>query len=150
MTMKANELRIGNLVKDSREDYPCKVVAVYSERSFITKDDREYVGTVTYTKKAPFDSIRGRELMFLEPIPLTKELILKCGFSGDMDCGFGNDAGVSLHLSENISYGPDPDGQLYPTINCAEFSIGKVPVKYLHQLQNLNFALTGEELDVKL
>lgn len=73
------------------------------------------------------------------PIPLTEEILLKCGFekAGIYYCMGGNeDGGIVLKLN---------DSMYYPIIT----SFG-IPIKYLHQLQNLHFALTGKELEVKI
>jgi hypothetical protein len=40
------------------------------------------------------------------------------------------------------------EGGFYAEIE--EYPISQVDIKYLHQLQNLFFALTGEELEVNL
>lgn len=70
-------------------------------------------------------------------IPLTEEWLLKFGF----ECVFTNDDHhyylESIDLSLDRSYQP--------------FGIGKYKLKfeYVHQLQILYFALTGEELTIK-
>jgi len=72
-----------------------------------------------------------------EPIPLTEDILLKCGFKG-----------IALPLYLNTGYFEfvwrkelflDVEGQ-WLSINC----------HYLHQLQNLYFALCGEELKINL
>lgn len=42
------------------------------------------------------------------------------------------------------------DNELYliPTINCDEYYIGE-PIRYIHELQNLFYALNGKELEIK-
>ena len=83
----------------------------------------------------------------IQPIPLTPEILEKCGFERRNygwiinklkeanDSYFGlfyiNDNAGDLSLKLNSAYCP-----------CAE-------IKHLHQLQNLYFALTGEELTFK-
>jgi len=73
-----------------------------------------------------------------EPIPLTPEILEKAGFDIDIDgyfvikkCLYWLDEGVI-----QISLGHAP------LFNC--------PCKFVHQLQNLYFALTGEELPIEL
>ena len=83
-----------------------------------------------------------------QPIPLTEEIILKCSFS--------------------MKYGTDPQEQNALKVFSLKnleilkfeldkfffFSTGKglihTNIKYLHQLQNLYFALTGQELEINL
>lgn len=85
---------------------------------------------------------KGTTLDCLRPIPLTEELLLKCGFE---KCNYGNN-------KEFISYKMD-------WFNC-RLAVGVLSImgynnrhqdiKYLHQLQNLYFALTGKELEITL
>lgn len=108
--MKANELRIGNLVKLEGISRPIKVSII---------DTTE---TSTNTK--------------YKPIPLTEEWLLKCGFEY---CDTVTPKaywlnGVCIEKVDSMFI---------------EFSYGIV-LKYLHQLQNLYFALTGEELNIEL
>lgn len=83
----------------------------------------------------------------IEPIPLTEELLLKCGFK-DRDCIFSMEDfelsyGRLLHFN-------DADNKLFVSVNGAEYAISSVPVEYIHHLQNVYFDLDGEELEVKL
>lgn len=85
----------------------------------------------------------------VDPIPLTPEIMEKCGFARDEenDCN-----GYSSYRPETAHYGV----RLF--INdkrhvCAHYlgtAISTNHPQYLHQLQNLFFALTGEELTVNL
>lgn len=76
----------------------------------------------------------------LWPIRLTLELLDKCGFAKD----------------EGGNYMRYKDFAVYINGPSTSFSFktcvwnGDYVVKYLYQLQNLYFALTGEELNVKL
>jgi hypothetical protein len=124
--MKANELRIGNFIKDSGG----KVLRIsWFERNKVCQEmwtqnkDMELHPLTEY-----FDSIR--------PISLTKEWIDRFDwFSIDED----------KYTFRDIEYYQiSEEGSLYFTnrYTCTE-------IKYVHQLQNLYFALTGEELDLK-
>jgi hypothetical protein len=70
-----------------------------------------------------------------EPIPLTEEILLKCGFVCDGD----------YYVNGNWLIEFDEE-------NMSEFLIDNtaIVIKHLHQLQNLYFALTGEDLNGKL
>lgn len=76
-----------------------------------------------------------------EPIPLTEEWLLKFG------CYTSNwDDNTSFRLSVNEHY------VLTINLEFETYEIGDLdilPIKYVHQLQNLYFALTGEELTIK-
>lgn len=69
----------------------------------------------------------------LEPIPLTEEWLLKFGFKIERqyECDFASIGVFTISFGENFFY---------------EYT----NLKYVHQLQNLYFALTNEELTLKL
>lgn len=71
----------------------------------------------------------------LNPIPLTEELLLKCGFERKH---FGS-VTVYCHLSIELD--------AYFCLKGVDYNI---PVRSLHQLQNLYFDLIGKELEVNL
>ena len=103
--LKANELRIGNCV------YAFK--------------------TIWQIDNTDFNNIEKIETY--KPIPLTEDILLKCGFKKEpIDVYSLN--GIDLCVSDNS----------------VEFFAGRIEtnIYYLHQLQNLYFALTGEELNI--
>ena len=127
--MRANELRIGNYVNLmlNHEDY---------ETLTITTKDLEYI------EKNQGD---------YQPIPLTEEWLLKFGFVKINHQMSLNDSSMTYHYELN---GDDRHWQLY--FDGRVFSINESKLrlflhhnKYLHQLQNLYFAVTGEELKMK-
>lgn len=123
--MKANELKPGNLVKSGTGIY--KVFAISIPQILaIQKHDEP---------KDSQQNVYQSDNTIIEPIPLTDEWLEKFGFNKfpnqkkyDMDnfwaCGLRN--GNEWHFED---------------LECF--------VKYVHQLQNLFFALTGEELTIK-
>jgi hypothetical protein len=78
------------------------------------------------------------------PIPLTPEWLERCGFVQDRN-GW-HIPGSQFSLTENL-FPCWLDRMLWPG-GIPDFD--HVSLKYAHQLQNLYFALTGEELNVKL
>ena len=118
-TVRASELRIGNLVGVSWNN-------IFSTVIEITTDDVKLKdGFATYNQ--------------LQPIPLTEEWLLKFGFERQP---WGLVKG-GLLFKDNIKY------------PCEELTLEigngfRVTVQYVHQLQNLYFALTGEELLLSL
>jgi hypothetical protein len=115
--MIANELRIGNLIKFS-EDGTIFTVGSIEERGFTVQNDEE----TTWIEAEEF-----------EPIPLTEEWLLKFGFK-IWDRNKWSDLGMNIVLLEN------GDNFLFLA------NQRHVNIFYVHQLQNLYFALTGEEL----
>src|SRR5690606_20711074 len=120
--MKAIELRMGN-------------IALNSSNEAVTV--REISNTLV--KTTPDDIHLISEL---KPIPLTEEILLKCGFEKH-----GNFYYIKSFKSIYISR-PwlEANHLLLKTLGGECIS----KVKHLHQLQNLYFALCGEELEVKL
>ena len=116
--MKANELRIGNylLYSDTEEKEPFNIKIGLSDFFLI----HEKTDGVNY-----------------EPIPLTEEILLKCGFKKYITLDV-----CPTFCKENININ---DGVLYI------IDYGFINhIKSLHQLQNLYFALTSQELKVQL
>lgn len=119
--MGANELRIGDYVKFmlNNEDYEIISIDV-KDLELIEKKQGVY-----------------------EPIELTEEWLLKFGFVEKIDAYFYNDYciedihnGVTWVISEF-----DHITDEFTAIGCG--------IKYVHQLQNLYFALTAKELTFK-
>lgn len=81
---------------------------------------------------------------FFEPIPITEEWILKFGFkdrSGDLQNKMGY--GVEINNAMEIVWYRQGSQTLFQTIGNG-FIIKHV--KYVHELQNLYFALIGNDL----
>ena len=124
--MNANELRIGNLTYMKSKN---KIYMVDCGSDIDKSDD-------------------------LEPIPLTKEWLLKFGFEKNRD-SFSKNIGL-FSKEERLSFS---GGDLYITDSEKSNTIptdiimlwDKDVMKnfYVHQLQNLYYALTGEELILK-
>lgn len=144
--IQVNELRISNLVDYNGMYLSVSEIYTPKPRKPVRFDGVECVelhcgGFITAT----MDDIK--------PIPLTEEILLKCGFvcfaESEVSKGFSigtnpvtNDHMVTLTWLKDI-FKNNLDN--YPF-----FKNGHHVIKHLHQLQNLYFALTGQELEVKL
>lgn len=96
------------------------------------------------------------EIKDVSPIPLTKELLLKCGFEYHAKTPrvkqvyfTHKQSGFILRLDDADCYDvadhfDDNDGMGYEIVS---FSFSGT-IKYLHRLQNLYLALIGEELQI--
>jgi hypothetical protein len=117
--MKASELRIGNLVYVSDNE----TNIIFKE---ITPINIHNLMHLTGWDKSPVD-------IEFEPIPLTEEWLIKFGFKQTFIS--------KIHLT--FSKG---SFHLLKRVNHIQIWYESIDVKYIHQLQNLYFALTSEEL----
>lgn len=122
--IQSNELRIGNYVKDDIGRIG-KVVSI---------------GSNTIRLKMEFSTMKidtnhDQYGLDVEPIPLTPEILENAGFVKNK---YGNRF-IKDELTNDI-------------VKSNGFYMANVSqeLKYLHQLQNLYFALTGEELIINL
>lgn len=121
--MKSNDLRIGNYVYDKDcEPYFFKVEQIKKE---VGNDLWVYYRNGSVKCKEP------------EPIELTEEILLKCGFD-KQGFYFLNINSALMQMEISLSS------------KCFISSLLAIEIKYLHQLQNLYFALTNEELNIQL
>jgi len=127
--IQSNELRIGNKVEYDRNFYDVTKIEHTGNWLGIT------CGSVPIT--------------VINAIPLTPDILGKCGFEHD---GFVDGDGDDIYFwrikkpnAENFYLRGD---NLQP--QDIGFPVVDYEIKYLHQLQNLYFALTGKELTVNL
>ena len=125
MELRANELRIGNLVSRlDLGDHSLRVESVLELR----KDKVLTTGPISVI--CLYSEIK--------PIPLSEEWLLKFGFD---------------QIGSSVSYKIGEYCIDIRELNLFHFSIVGyltiAKIKYVHQLQNLFFALTGWELSIK-
>lgn len=139
--IKANELRVGNLLLN-HEAEPDALAIV---ESFWLMEDQwfiEWIDTKTN------ESIGAWSMEAFSRIPLTPEWLERCGFV-DGRINYSYHTRLLIRPYETASQGVFPGKWRVTLIDTVPYSIGK-QLEYVHQLQNLYFALTGEELNVKL
>lgn len=136
--MEAKSFRIGNLINyrivdkiDERQEW--------FEVSEIDYDDLRILG------------IKDETNQDYQPIPLTEEWLLKFGFEFVFGINnrylkdYGSFCFTIMIMNDDKSYRVSlsnhkkKEGEIIPIV-------GLGIIKYVHQLQNLYFALTGEEL----
>lgn len=124
--MESNELRIGNYIYDPINKENVKLVAIEQGNRPITLGCK---GTSSFSG---FDC--------LKPIQLTEEILLKCGFE-KVEHENGDYFDFELFMLKILD--------TYFSCVYGKQRI-EYELKYLHQLQNIYFALTNEELTVNL
>lgn len=115
--MKPNELRIGNYIFSKETNSIQKITGLTDENPFID------AVTFDYTT---YDEIEG--------IELTEDILYKLGFVKD---------GIWFNFSfgfYGIGISKDPSGFHF------SYYDGFIPIKFVHELQNLIFSLSNEEL----
>jgi hypothetical protein len=123
--IKASELRIGNLLYSESG----RNATVYRVMGIDIESDR--------AKMKCNPAVSNIQLKYMVPIPLTPEWLERCGFVDDIPWRKGNlrlDSENRLIIVDSTGYG----------------IIVARNVLYLHQLQNLYFSLTGEDLEINM
>jgi hypothetical protein len=104
-------------------NYVC-VTEKHTLKVKIINDEDEIMSTVS--DNSPY--ITTASLLAFKPIPLTEEWLLKFGFENPLSSIFLNKSGWIISYEQH------------------SFRWQTTPLEYVHQLQNLYFALTNEEL----
>jgi hypothetical protein len=141
--MKSSELRIGNLV-DTIEFKNVEVLGISTNNIGITIDSMVFVSV---------------DVSDIKSIPITEKWLIKFGFTkyewmdgcfiktsfGDLMIQFFRD---EIHLFfTKVSV--DSKGMMFDGRRFVGDKKTFTKIQYVHQLQNLYFALTGEELTIK-
>lgn len=133
--IKANELRIGNyvIIKNYNSKYWNKIGRIEG----FTRN-AEYVSLDINQNSAFY-------LKDIQPIPLTEEILIKCGFekSNDLDEFYHLDL---LNEWTRIYFNPK---YKVCTLSINQHD-SRISIQYLHELQNLVFSLTQKELIIQL
>lgn len=122
--MEAKELRIGNLVEYEDDESIFKVTSI--EKSGLGVENES-------------ESVIWIDIDKFDPISMTEEWLLKFGFKI-------NDEGRHKTVSNNevkfyITY--------FNEVLFMDLLNRNIHIKYIHQLQNIYFAVTGEELEIR-
>ena len=125
--MKSNEFRINNLLlKDNNIE---KVAVINCDNTIRIFPKTEKENGLTYG---------CYPLSFFNPIPLTEELLFKFGFRTEEPYCFELDD-IVINTKRELMW-------VYSKKSNKEFEF-KTPI-YAHELQNLYFALTNNELEI--
>ncbi len=132
----AQELRIGNFIFETQGEYQHE-----SDSFNFNENDKNF-------RIVDLDILKlihsNNEYYLFQPIPLTPEILEKCGFEKDE-----HDFELKINFEARLKWSAEDN----PAKEVTLWLHNDYPAQsifYLHQLQNLYFALTGEELEVKL
>jgi len=133
--IQANELKIGNLVYYNGN---------HKEVGIVTSLQPKFYPKYCETSKDIFIGLNQRhDIVYnvkdIQPIPLTEEWLLKCGFERVEN---------NWKVLDNIVFKLSWERLAGLVLALENESIFLAHINYLHQLQNLYFALTGEELQI--
>lgn len=134
--MKEKELRIGNILHLSDEWYKQNPL-LYNTPKIITVDSIDYdsmIGTSMYF-------INGYDIRLLSTIPLTEEWLRNFGF----EITYKSDFRLKYdHPCNYIGFDFSKTGDI--EMEGFRFYGQYIKIKYVHELQNLYYTLTKEEL----
>lgn len=154
--MTPNELRIGNICKDD-EGLFAKIAAIENK----TKYD-EVLCVFELWKESEWMGYWENDFEKMQPIPLTFQILLNAGFEYKGHYGINDNEVEQRFMLHNVIDGTSSFLVVkYITFygnQAAEEWIARIDnddiwtkeLKYLHQLQNLFFAINQQELNIKL
>ena len=126
--IQPTELRIGNYLNYYNQN--CHVMGIYNYGKIELGYFEESIGF-----------IRQLDDKGIHPIPLTEEILAKCGF--EIDYHIGDDVNFTIG---NIDIRKRSGMDYYVFYNKET----QVRILHIHQLQNLYWCLCGKELEVNL
>lgn len=129
--IKASELRVGNWLYGHNPLTMSYKESGYFQVSIIEEEMINVWRVGRWFETTPANG---------SPIPLTPEILNACGLVKDL-MGWESEGAFKLYES------PKSD-LLFACLN--ENIASDVPIKYLHQLQNAYYFITGEEIEVNL
>ncbi|MDR6548520.1 hypothetical protein J2810_004610 [Chryseobacterium rhizosphaerae] len=136
-----NDYRIGNYILDEYGEVG-QIVAINSEKVFNYETQKKiYIGTVSLKSLKSFDwhGSQGRWLEKCNPIVISDEWLLRLGFSIEDNIATysGRQHEFSIYTDSNKTWKP------------LDYKGGFKHLYFVHEIQNLIHALTGEEIILK-
>jgi hypothetical protein len=86
------------------------------------------------------ETVKEAGLQDIEPVKLTPQILEKCGFRN-----FVRDEWIVSHGNEHTDFLFSEEG-----LRLRHTTSTRVPIRYVHQLQNFFYAIAGQELEIDL
>lgn len=142
--LKPSEFRIGNILMDELTGTFLKVDDI------ISNEKGEYNLGFYVIDRSKYPLPKGWKAV---PVPITNEIIQRCGFDPTIDIATGEDEVNGYKIYQSAT---DRHFEFQIFLNkkkhcCAHYlqcALGKHP-QYLHELQNVVHVLTGKEIEFK-
>jgi len=134
--INARELRIGNLLQDSNGD-------IFSALAFNTSS----VWIEYLVEEKERSSTLELDIENVFPVALTEKWLLRFGFEENPN--HEHPSFDEYRLPQDCDFAIGNYNDEYWIVDFLDQTYGSPEIKYVHQLQNLYFALTGEELIIK-
>jgi len=138
--MNANELRIGNLIQIKLGEIE---IAKVEELTLQTENNNQYY--ILKTNLLSNNSDWVDPIDSFEPIPITKEWLLNFGFERVRD--------TSLYTKQTIEIDGTFEDYMEYNLEFKQVNLSyemcSIPLQYVHELQNIYFALSKKELTIK-
>lgn len=128
--MKAQELRIGNYVRYYNKSY--QLTSIQEDNTIRFKTKTSTIGCFSIKR--------------IKPIPLTDEWLIKFGFEHPNNIWYSKFISLASKACFEYFY-VNTKGEVNISESNNEYFLTRI--KHVHQLQNLYFALTGQELEIK-
>ena len=149
--MKANELRIGNLVKVNNQEYHPEldneilVVVGINQTDNLERTGRTHSVSMNHldNKKNYVIPAVSQLEMYVQGIELNDKNIQELGYTLTDTNSAGNVWNI-VKIGEFIN----EDFQIIYFNRTKEYKRRNLRIKYVHELQNLFFAVTGQELTI--
>ena len=135
--IQPTELRIGNYLNYYNQN--CHVMGIYNYGKIELGYFEESIGF-----------IRQLDDKGIHPIPLTEEILLKCGFEKDEVVKCLHHLKIGNIIISIVIEGSDVLDVTFANTNITGVSIDTESCLYLHGLQNITHALTNTELNITL
>ncbi|MDR3713150.1 MAG: hypothetical protein P4L51_10075 [Puia sp.] len=141
----ANEIRLGNKVQAHGEVITVQQILssslIYDSQIKVSREVSKVRGSYKPVYSAPFvEEIKEADFNEIDPIVLTPKILEKCGFRN-----FMREEWILKIGNSHYDFEFESDG-----LRLRHPTPSRIPIQYLHQLQNFLYAIAEYELETEL